>query len=181
MKYPIITLLFLSLCTSARCTESNEVKSKILKNLETHLPKNHKNSSRAIAAAIYHYSTIKNLDPMMMTAIISGESGFNPNAVGSIGEIGFMQLRPCTAKWIANKLKIPWKGAHALSDPIYNIHLGTAYLSYLKQKFSSRGGLLYLAAYNMGEANVLKFMNKNIHPKLYSQHVRRHLTAINAL
>jgi soluble lytic murein transglycosylase len=191
VKHTILALLFLTLCLNAKSVGPKigenqgpptafEVKAKILKTLQIHLPKKHVGASRAIAAAIFYHSTKKKLDPMIITAVISGESGFNPCAVGPVGEIGMMQLRPATGEWIARRMNIPWKGARALNQPIYNIRLGTAYLSYLKQKFSPRGGQLYLAAYNMGEANVEKFLTKNIRPKIYSQQVQRNFVAINA-
>jgi soluble lytic murein transglycosylase-like protein len=191
VKHTILALFFLTLCLNAKSVGPKhgenqgpptvfEVKAKILRTLRAHLPKNHVGASRAIASAIYYHSTTKKLDPMIITAVISGESGFNPSAVGPVGEIGMMQLRPATGEWIARRMNIPWKGARALAQPIYNIHLGTAYLSYLKQKFSSRGGQLYLAAYNMGEANVEKFLTKNIQPKIYSQHVQKNFVVINA-
>ncbi len=191
MKHSILALFFLILCLNAKSVGAKrsenqgpptvfEVKAKILKTLRTHLPKKHLGASRSIAAAIYFHSTTKKLDPMIVTAVISGESNFNPNAVGPVGELGMMQLRPDTGAWIARRMNIPWKGVRALTQPIYNIRLGTAYLSYLKQKLSPRGGQLYLAAYNMGEANVEKFLTKNIQPKIYSQHVQRKFVAINA-
>lgn len=190
VKHTFLALFFLTICLSAKSTGPQngenqgpptplEVKAKILKTLESHLPKKHVGASRAIATAIYYHSTKKKLDPLMVTAVISGESGFNPGAVGPVGEVGLMQLRPETGKWIANRMNIQWKGSYALKNPIYNIRLGTSYLSYLKQKFSPRGGQLYLAAYNMGEANVMKFLTKNIKPKIYSQHVFRKFVAIN--
>lgn len=190
MKQIIFALFFLSLCLNAKSVGPNrgenqgpptafEVKAKILKTLRTHLPKKHIGASRAIAAAIYYHSTSKKLDPMIITAVISSESGFNPSAVGPVGELGMMQLRPATGEWIARRMSIPWEGVRALTQPIYNIRLGTAYLSYLKQKFSLRGGQLYLAAFNMGEANVEKFLTKNIQPKIYSQHVQRNFFLIN--
>ena len=35
-----------------------------------------------------------NVNPKLILAVIEVESGFNPDAVGSLGEVGLMQLRP---------------------------------------------------------------------------------------
>jgi 2-oxoacid:acceptor oxidoreductase gamma subunit (pyruvate/2-ketoisovalerate family) len=49
--------------------------------------------------------------------------------VSSFGEIGLMQLKPVTAKWICNKFNMPWKGAKSLYDPVTNIKIGAVYLA----------------------------------------------------
>jgi hypothetical protein len=61
-----------------------------------------------------------------------------------------MQIRPCTGKEIAQKLKVKkWN----LADPTTNIRFGAYYFSTLRGKFD-RHAQLYIAAYNMGAKNV---------------------------
>lgn len=136
-------------------------------------------SSPVIAETIITEAIKYRIDPFMISAVIAGESSFNPNAVGSVGEVGLMQLRPSTAKWVALKMKIPWKGKTSLTDPAYNIKLGVAYLSYLKKRFSPQGGLLYLAAYNMGETSLLKLLANKIRPSIYSDYVMKYYLVTN--
>jgi soluble lytic murein transglycosylase len=192
VKKTILTFFFLTICFVAQgigpkasinqgSPNHQELRDRIHATLVAHLPKKHLALSPAIASAIIHQSLKAKLDPLMITAVIAGESGFNPSAVGSQGELGLMQIRPLTGRWIANKASIEWKGSLALKQPLYNIRLGIAYLSYLKKKFSPFGGQIYLAAYNMGEVNVMRFINKKITPKIYSQNVLKKYRAINDL
>jgi soluble lytic murein transglycosylase-like protein len=57
-------------------------------------------------------------------AVAMVETGYRPDAVGSSGEIGLMQIMPATA------LQLGFHGTLAeLADPQTNIRLGTAYLA----------------------------------------------------
>ncbi len=99
-------------------------------------------------------------DPVFILAIIQTESQFNPNAVGSAGEVGLMQIRPPTAEWIANKDGIEWLGRESLFDPSINIKLGIRYFAYLRSTFD-RSPNHYVAAYNMGPGNIRK-LERNV-------------------
>ncbi len=101
-------------------------------------------------------------DPYFLLAVIERESRFNPNVRGRHGEIGLMQIKPETAKWIAERYGFPWTGAQMLYDPATNIRFGAAYLDFLRRSFRS-DGLLYLSAYNMGPKRtreVLRYKNR---------------------
>jgi len=87
-----------------------------------------------------------------------------------------MQIRPATGEWISNILKIKWNGEKTLRDPIHNIKLGAAYLSWLRNKFQGHGQL-YLAAYNMGPKSVKKALSRNVYPKDYPIHVMKRYNA----
>ena len=52
------------------------------------------------------------------------ESGFDPNAVGGVGEIGLMQIRPSTAEMLGHS-----GGALALFDPETNARFAVRYLA----------------------------------------------------
>lgn len=92
-------------------------------------------------------------DPVFLLAVIKTESQFNPNTIGSAGEIGLMQIKPDTAEWICKKRKIDWLGAEKMKDPNYNIVIGAHYMHYLKIKLDSES-LRYINAYNMGLNNL---------------------------
>ena len=87
------------------------------------------------------------LNPDLMHAIISVESGYNPKAVSNRGARGLMQLMPATGKRF---------GGRQLSDPKQNLEAGARYLAYLLDKFDNRLTLA-IAAYNAGEGAVQRY------------------------
>ena len=89
-------------------------------------------------------------DPVFLLAVIKTESKFNQNAIGSVGEVGLMQIRPETAEWICQRNNLAWRGATALKDPSYNVLLGSYYFQYLKKALKDHQANRYITAYNMG-------------------------------
>ncbi len=130
----------------------------------------YKKYARRIASAIMTESKKHSFDPVFLMAVIENESSFNPEVIGSFGEIGLMQITPQTAEWISRKYHIAYTGPKSLKNPAVNIALGSAYLSYLREKFGFRGQL-YLAAYNMGSRNVQRFLAQQRLPKQYPSRV----------
>lgn len=137
-----------------------------------HLPPAFKDQSPKIAQTIIDESMKNSFDPVFLMSVIEGESSWRPEKVGGVGEIGLMQLRPSTAKWMAQKSGIKWAGDQSLKDPCTNIKIGAAYLAYLREHFDSHARL-YLAAYNMGQTNVSTALSKKIWPKDYPIHVMK--------
>ncbi|MBA2404280.1 MAG: lytic transglycosylase domain-containing protein [Bdellovibrionales bacterium] len=152
------------------------IEKNILETITKRLPKKFKSQAKAVTEAIFTESRKHGMDPYFVMAVISGESSFNPIAVGPVGEIGMMQIRPSTGKWMAGKIKFKWKGDDTLRDPVANIKLGTAYLAWLREKFDNHGQL-YLAAYNMGPKSVKNALGKNVWPKDYPRHVMKRYLA----
>jgi soluble lytic murein transglycosylase len=151
---------------------NDEMEKYIFEFIKKSVPNKYKKKARQIARAVIDESFRHTLDPYFVMAIISGESSFNPEAKGPVGEVGMMQLRPTTAEWIAGIYKLKYRGKKSLKNPIANIKLGTAYLAWLREKFEGHGQL-YVAAYNMGPGNVKKALRKNRWPKDYSRHVMK--------
>lgn len=137
------------------------------------LTKKYKNDSSRVAQAIIDESLKYGFDPIFLMSVIQGESSFRADMIGGVGEIGLMQIRPETAEWISEKFDMKWNGKASLFDPVVNIKIGAAFLSYLRDRFDDHAQL-YLAAYNMGQKNVDKALDKNIWPKDYPQHVMKH-------
>jgi soluble lytic murein transglycosylase len=107
---------------------------------------------------VFHYSTMYELDPYLVAAVIRVESRFLIQAESTSGARGLMQLMPETAKWAAGKMKIEYS-PEMLFDPEYNIRMGCWYLRQLVNKFD--GNLVVaLAAYNGGQGNVVNWLKK---------------------
>jgi soluble lytic murein transglycosylase len=153
-----------------------DIKNKIRITVRERLPKKYKGLANSITNTIVAEASKHHLDPYFVMAVIAGESSFNPDAVGPVGEVGLMQIRPTTGAWIAKKFKIKWQGNSSLNNPVRNIIIGTAYIAYLREKFA-RQGQLYIAAYNMGAANVRRALSKNVRPKDYPIHVMKRYIA----
>jgi soluble lytic murein transglycosylase len=138
----------------------------------SHLPKAYKKKYKEIAKAIIDEAAKYEFDPVFLVSVIQGESAFHPAKIGGVGEIGLMQIRPTTARWIAGMYGLYYKGRKSLFNPRTNIRLGAAYLDYLRDKFDMHAQL-YLAAYNMGQRNVENILERNIWPKDYLIHVMK--------
>jgi Transglycosylase SLT domain len=66
----------------------------------------------------------RRLPPDVADAVAQVESAYNPKAVGDVGEIGLMQVRPGTAHMLGHRGSV-----EALFEPETNIRFGVAYLS----------------------------------------------------
>lgn len=80
--------------------------------------------------------------------IIRQESGFQPDIRSSAGARGFMQLLPSTAEIVARKLGVAYEPG-MLTDPEYNMRLGSKYLGDQVDRFSG-SYIMAAAAYNAG-------------------------------
>lgn len=90
------------------------------------------------------------LEPSLLHAIVTVESGFDPQAKSPAGAIGLMQLMPDTAARF---------GVKDIWDPLENLQGGARYLRYLMKLFKDDMDLV-LAAYNAGEGAVMQAGNK---------------------
>jgi soluble lytic murein transglycosylase len=91
------------------------------------------------------------LDPMLVAGLIRQESAFESSAMSRVGAVGLMQVMPKTASKLARQLKVRYVRAR-LTDPGYNLLLGSRYLAGLIQSFGTPEAAL--AAYNAGEDRV---------------------------
>ena len=69
-------------------------------------------------------ATSRGLPPALADAVAYVESGYNAGAVGSVGELGLMQVRPATAAMLGHR-----GPAAELLDPATNARFGVAYLA----------------------------------------------------
>ena len=105
------------------------------------------------------YAASRELDPMLVAAVIQAESKFKPQAVSNQGARGLMQMMPETAQWVARNIGEEAFFEEHLNEPEISIRFGTWYLASLKKEFSANE-VLMLAAYNGGRGNVKQWMNK---------------------
>jgi soluble lytic murein transglycosylase len=94
------------------------------------------------------------LDPMLVAGLIRQESAFESKAMSHAGAIGLMQVEPKTALKVARQLKVRYARTR-LTDPGYNLQLGSRYLANLIQSFGTPEAAL--AAYNAGEDRVAEW------------------------
>jgi soluble lytic murein transglycosylase-like protein len=91
------------------------------------------------------------IDPELYVRLIERESGFDPNAKGSSGEIGLAQIMPDTAK-------DPGYGTDPISDrsdPMESLRFGAQHLANLIENYDG-DVTLALQAYNGGGGNVAR-------------------------
>jgi soluble lytic murein transglycosylase-like protein len=75
-------------------------------------------------ALIEREATQAGLPPEIAEAVMAVESGYNPDAIGGVGEIGLMQILPSTAAMLG------FRGSLAeLAAPETNIRYGVTYLA----------------------------------------------------
>lgn len=92
------------------------------------------------------------LENALLLAVMRQESAFDAEAVSSAGARGLMQLMPSTAKMLAKDLGLPY-APDKLSDPHYNMRLGSHYLSSIISDFND-SYVMGIAAYNAGPSRV---------------------------
>jgi soluble lytic murein transglycosylase len=105
---------------------------------------------------IEYWSQKRQLNPLLVTALIRQESRFEPKIKSVANATGLMQVLPSTAKWIAPQLKENSKNFD-LENPNDNIMLGTWYLDHTHQQYGNNS-LLAIASYNAGPGNVAKWL-----------------------
>jgi len=99
------------------------------------------------------------LERALMLAVTRQESGFDTAALSPAGARGLMQLMPGTAKMVARKLGLDHADRRLVTDPQYNVRLGTTYLADQVEGFGGHY-VLALAAYNAGPARVRSWIGE---------------------
>jgi soluble lytic murein transglycosylase len=92
------------------------------------------------------------------------ESSFDPYAVSHAGARGMMQLMTGTAREQAGKMGVAYDGYRLISDPNYNVMIGS---SYFQRMLNIWGGNvpLAVASYNAGSGNVGKWVRQYGDPR----------------
>ena len=133
--------------------------------IKSHRPDIADSEAWKVADVILGESTKRNLDPMLVLAVIQVESGFQYSMVSPMGARGIMQIMPDTGKFLAEivaqeyGVKPTSFRPESLDDPVFNIKLGVYYLHDLKKQFPTLN--LVLAAYNIGPGEIQNRLENN--------------------
>lgn len=99
------------------------------------------------------------LPPSLVKAVVWRESRFDPEARGSHGEFGLMQVTENAAQeWADWRRDRGFRHEHTL-NPATNLHAGCFYLARLARRYqgTDRPYAFALADYNAGRGNVLRW------------------------
>ncbi|MBD0336100.1 MAG: lytic transglycosylase domain-containing protein, partial [Cyanobacteria bacterium Co-bin13] len=108
------------------------------------------------ADLIQTWSLERQLNPLLVTALIRQESRFEPNIRSVVGAAGLMQVMPETAAWIQDQAGIP---DYNLDNPNDNVSLGTWYLDYTHREYDNHS-LFAVASYNAGPGAVADWISR---------------------
>ena len=78
----------------------------------------------SLRAMVRAEAEARGMPPEVAEAVAQVESGYDPRAVGGVGEIGLMQVLPSTARMLGFSEPLP-----RLFDPATNVRYGVRYLS----------------------------------------------------
>jgi soluble lytic murein transglycosylase len=92
------------------------------------------------------------------------ESSFDPYAVSHAGARGMMQLMTGTAREQAGKMGVGFDSSRLISDPSYNVMLGSAYFQRMLNIWDGNVPLA-VASYNAGSGNVGKWVRRYGDPR----------------
>ncbi len=88
------------------------------------MPQPFSSGRRAHLLAVRQEAEQRGLPADVADAVVQVESAYNPYAVGGVGEVGLMQVRPETAAMLGHR-----GGTTELFDPAVNIKYGVTYLA----------------------------------------------------
>jgi soluble lytic murein transglycosylase-like protein len=119
----------------------------------------------ASMARMVHEAAVEvGLDPELGFRLVRVESVFDPDAVGSGGAAGLVQMMPGTARSINPKIDT----RRELMDPRTNMRLGFGYLREMIQRYDEYGAdavRLGVIAYNRGENSVDRALRRGADPE----------------
>ncbi|MEL6470405.1 MAG: transglycosylase SLT domain-containing protein [Cyanobacteria bacterium J06623_4] len=88
----------------------------------------------------------RDLNPLLVTALVRQESRFQPNIRSVVGAVGLMQVMPETGEWISSQIG---QDSYALDQPADNVKFGTWYLDFTHREYANNS-LFAVASYNAG-------------------------------
>lgn len=155
------------------------------------------NYQPGLAVSLYRLCQYYRFDPTFVLSVIHVESHFRPEVVSPMGAVGLMQLMPATARVIVRNQLVAkeYRGLKTiknlnraseevvvknLMDPLTNVALGMAYLSYLRDKYIGFHPFYLIAAYNVGPAKMDELISrktfKPVSTKKYFEAIKRSMS-----
>lgn len=107
-------------------------------------------------ALITTWSTQRQLNPLLVAALMRQESRFEAKIRSGVGAAGLMQVMPATAEWIKGQAGLK---SYDLNNPEDNVKLGTWYLDYTHAEYDNHS-LFAVASYNAGPGAVAGWIKK---------------------
>jgi soluble lytic murein transglycosylase len=108
--------------------------------------------------ALVREARARGLDPFFVAGLIRQESMFDAAISSPAGAVGLMQLMPATAREVSRSLGLRYDAAR-LSDPEFNLALGTEYLASMLRRFGGRAEDA-LSAYNAGPGRITQWRQR---------------------
>ena len=96
------------------------------------------------------------IDEALLFALIKTESGFDKNAVSSVGAMGLTQITSDTFAWLQTKTGEAYED-DALFDPEISVYYGAYFLDMLLEEFGNTETAL--AAYHAGRGKVNEWLS----------------------
>ena len=112
----------------------------------------------------YVSASVSNSIWSLANGISRQESSFDPYAISHAGARGMMQLMPGTAREQAGKMGIGYDSYRLLSDPSYNVSIGSAYFQRMLNIWDGNVPLA-VASYNAGSGNAGKWVRQYGDPR----------------
>lgn len=109
-------------------------------------------------------ATLSNSLWSLAHGITRQESSFDPYAVSHAGARGMMQLMVGTARDQAGKLNVGFDSYRLITDPNYNVMLGSAYFQHMLDVWNGNVPLA-VASYNAGSGNAGKWVREYGDPR----------------
>ncbi|NJK39875.1 MAG: transglycosylase SLT domain-containing protein [Oscillatoriales cyanobacterium RM2_1_1] len=105
---------------------------------------------------IVSWSKERQLNPVLVTALIRQESRFMPGIKSVVGATGLMQVMPETGAEVAKKIQLTNYSLENIND---NVNLGTYYLDFTHKQYNNNS-LLAVASYNAGPNAVSEWVKR---------------------
>ena len=105
---------------------------------------------------ILGWANERNLNPLLVTALVRQESRFQADIQSVVGAVGLMQVMPETGEWISQQLG---EDSYTLSAPADNVKYGTWYLDFTHRQYDDNS-LFAVASYNAGPGAVSSWIEE---------------------
>ncbi|MEL6940148.1 MAG: transglycosylase SLT domain-containing protein [Cyanobacteria bacterium J06598_1] len=98
----------------------------------------------------------RQLNPLLVTALVRQESRFQADIKSVVGAVGLMQVMPETGEWISSQIG---EADYTLSAPADNVKFGTWYLDFTHSQYNDNS-LYAVASYNAGPGAVSAWIDE---------------------